>query len=116
MSIIKKKSFQFLSVTGFDFLQSHLSRQLIPTLRISSSEVKPESAEYGNRLVKECREGLSKVLPLKDNELKFLDLLLDQGKIHASLLTSDRILQQRIQSQPLLKWKAINVHKHKDLS
>jgi hypothetical protein len=65
---------------------------------------------------KECRDSLSAVLPFTDSEQAFLDLLLDRGVVDAKILTLDADLQQRIQTQPLLKWKAINVRKHKGLS
>ena len=45
-----------------------------------------------------------------------LDLLLDRREIDGALLTTDTTLQQRIQAQPLLKWKALNVRRHKGLS
>ncbi len=75
-----------------------------------------ESAEFGARLVRECREGLSAVLPFTASEQAFLDVLLDQGVIDATLLTADTSLQRRIQSQPLLEWKALNVRRYKGLS
>ena len=74
-----------------------------------------ESAEYGARLVKECRDGLSAVLPFSKAEREFLDLLLDRGKIDPTLLTSDTALQKLIQGQPLLEWKALNVKRHRGL-
>ena len=42
--------------------------------------------------------------------------LLNVLDTHPSLLTSDTNLQQRIQVQPLLEWKALNVRRHKGLS
>ena len=75
-----------------------------------------ESADYGARLIKECREGLSTVLPFTDSEQAFLDLLLDRGVIDSAILTVDISLQKRIQCQPLLEWKALNVRRHKGLS
>jgi len=63
--------------------------------------------------VEECREGLSAVLPFTDSERAFLDLLLDRGVVDATILTNDVSLQGRIQSQPLLEWKALNVRRHK---
>jgi hypothetical protein len=89
---------------------------LIPTLRVNAAEVQTESAEYGARLVRECREGLSAVLPFTDSERAFLDLLLDRGVIDPTILTDDASLQRRIQGQPLLKWKALNVRRHKGFS
>ena len=55
------------------------------------------------------------VLPFTDSERAFLDSLLDRGMIDAKLLTADESLQQRIQCQPLLEWKALNVRQHKGL-
>ncbi|NLE95478.1 MAG: nucleotidyl transferase AbiEii/AbiGii toxin family protein, partial [Dehalococcoidia bacterium] len=85
-----------------------LSRQLLPTLSMTerSNDVLPEA--FGGRLVQGCREGLAAVLPLRPNERAFLDLLLDQGEIDASLLTGDDSLRERIRRQPLLAWKAQN--------
>ena len=62
-----------------------------------------------------CRQFLSAVFPFTKAEREFLDLLLDRGVIDSSLLTSDPILQQSINDQPLLRWKAVNVRKHKGL-
>jgi hypothetical protein len=45
-----------------------------------------------------------------------LDLLLDGGVIDPTLLTADESLQRRIQCQPLLEWKALNVRQQKGLS
>ena len=85
-------------------------------MRVNAVGVQAEPAEYGERLVRECREGLSAVLPFTDSERTFLDLLLEQGEIVPKLLTADESLQRRIQHQPLLKWKALNVRQHKGLS
>ena len=67
---------------------------------------------FDKQLVKECCDRLSVVLPFTDSEMEFLNLLLDQGEIVPSLLTSDKDLQERISRQPLLEWKALNVRKH----
>ena len=113
---MNRKDWRTVSADDVEFDATELTRQLVPTLRINSPEVQVESAEYGARLVKECREGLSAVVPFSDAEREFLDLLLDRGEIDSTILTSDTTLQKRIQGQPLLEWKAINVRRHKGLS
>ncbi len=113
---MNRKDWRTISADNVEFDALELVRQLVPTLRVNSPEVQGDAAEYGVRLVKECRDRLSAVLPFSDAEREFLDLLLDWGKIDATLLTSDTALQRRIESQPLLKWKAINVRRHKGLS
>lgn len=113
---MNRKDWRTVSLGDVDLDAMDLTRQLVPMLCVNAAEVQAESAEYGARLVRECREGLSVVLPFTDSERKFLDLLLDRGVIDPMLLTSDESLQRRIQSQPLLEWKALNVRKHKGLS
>jgi predicted nucleotidyltransferase component of viral defense system len=110
---MNRKDWRTVSLGDVDFDAMDLARQLVPTLRVNAAEVQAESAEYGARLVRECREGLSAVLPFTDSERTFLDMLLDRGEIDPTLLTSDASLQQRIQSQPLLEWKALNVRQYK---
>ena len=50
----------------------------------------------GTALNEDCRRALSAVLPFADNELAFLEVLLEQGEVDAGLLTCDTSLQQRI--------------------
>ena len=113
---MNRKDWRTVSTEDVDINAAELDRQLIPTLRVNEAEVRATSVEYGARLVTECREGLSAVLPFTDPERAFLDLLLEQGVIDSTILTADTSLQQRIQSQPLLKWKALNVRNYKELS
>ena len=113
---MNKKDWRTVSADDVDFDPMDLARRLVPTLRVNAVGVQAEPAEYGERLVRECREGLSAVLPFTDPERTFLDLLLERGEIVPKLLTADEPLQGRIQHQPLLKWKALNVRQHKGLS
>ncbi|MDR1657602.1 MAG: hypothetical protein LBT47_08615 [Deltaproteobacteria bacterium] len=113
---MNRKDWRTVSSDDVDFDAMDLARQLVPTLRVNAAEVQAESAEYGMRLVRECGEGLSAVLPFTDSEREFLDLLLDRGVIDPTLLSADESLQRRIQCQPLLEWKELNVRKHKGLS
>jgi len=113
---MNRKDWRTVAVEEVDFDAMELARQLIPTLRLKAAKVQAASAEYGVRLVKECREGLSAVLPLTDAERMFLDRLLDRGVIDPTLLTADGALQRRIQSQPMLEWKALHVKRHQGWS
>jgi predicted nucleotidyltransferase component of viral defense system len=113
---MNRKDWRTVSAENVDIDAAELARQLIPTLRVNAVEAHAKSAEYGARLVRECREGLSAVLPFMDSERAFLDLLLDRGVIDSTILTADASLQRRIQRHPLLEWKAINVRRHKGLS
>jgi predicted nucleotidyltransferase component of viral defense system len=113
---MNRKDWRTISIEDVEFDPGELARQLLPTLR-GVARPKDESPEqFGQRLVAQCRSGLSGLLPLTDSEKEFLDRLLDEGRIDASLLTDDAELKQRIESHPLLEWKALNVRRHKGLN
>jgi hypothetical protein len=110
------KDWRTVSIADVDFEPDELVRLLIPTLNRRFLEKQGSLAKYGERLVRESQAGLKAVLPLNDPEREFLDLLLEKGEIDASALTADKALQERIQNQPLLQWKALNVKRHKGLT
>ena len=112
---MNRKDWRDVSFEDVNYDGAELARQLGPTLRAPLSGEQGISVEYATRLVDECKKDLSAVLPFADNERAFLDQLLDEGKIDATLLTSDPSLQERIQTQPLLEWKALNVRQHRGL-
>ena len=74
-----------------------------------------DADEYGRTLMEDCRKALSTLLPFNAAEQAFLDRLLDYGEINGALLTPDAALQQRIDAQPWLEWKAQNVRQHRGL-
>ena len=112
---MNRNDWRSVTTENINFEPAELARQLLPTLKAGTAEKYGKPTDYGLYLIKECRESLSTVLPFTPSEITFLDLLLDQAIIDATLLTSDPVLQARIQNQPLLQWKAHNVRKHKGL-
>ncbi len=100
---MNRKDWRTVSVNDVNFGATELTSQLTPTLRRHTAGAKAASLEFGKRLVDECRDRLSVLLPLRDTEREFLDLLLDKGVIEPSSLTSDEGLQRAIQRQPLLE-------------
>ena len=112
---MNRKDWRMVSPEDVNLDSVELARQLIPTLRAHTAKEPDSIDRIGIRLVKECREALSVVLPFSENEKAFLDLLLDRGEVDPTILTADSDLQQRIQRQPLLEWKAVNVRKYKRL-
>lgn len=94
---------------------AELARQLLPTLRAGTLPDRGEPITYGQQLVRDCQQGLAAVLPFDDRERAFLDALLHRGEVQPALLTDDPALQQRIQAQPMLAWKAQHVRTHKGI-
>jgi predicted nucleotidyltransferase component of viral defense system len=109
---MNRKDWRTVSIADVDFDHGELARQLLPTLRREVAGEEETAAGFGRKLAGECRQALAMVLPFTDAESRFLDLLLDQGEISPGLLTTDGILQERIEKQPLLAWKALNVQRH----
>jgi hypothetical protein len=90
-----------------------VENRLFPVLSAKTVESIDCVAEWTERTVRECREKLKIVLPLKDHELEFLNRINDYGEIEPSLLTSDEETADIITSHPGLLWKAVNVRKYK---
>lgn len=109
---MNRKDWRTVTREDVHFDPDELARQLIPTLRTTHPK---QQNSYAQTLVKECQQGLSSLLPFEEHEMKFLNLLLDEGKIEAELLTTDTDLKERILQHPLLLWKAQNVRKHRNL-
>ena len=112
---INRKDWRTVSPQDVVFDYDELMRQLVPTLHKDFTKVQESFAEYGQRLIDECRQALSVVLPFKDAELDFLNLLLDKGQIQPKLITKDPSVVKSINKHPMLEWKAINVRRHHNL-
>jgi predicted nucleotidyltransferase component of viral defense system len=88
------------------------SNQLAPLLRLVESDSLAARRTWSQALVDECRQRLSFVLPLENQEIEFLDRLLDHGEIKPELLTPDYEFATQLRGHPALLWKAQNVRKY----
>lgn len=88
-------------------LENHLLPVLSNTVRESLQ------AGWAEQMVTTCRERLSSLVQFTPEEAEFLDRLLDHGEIVPSLLTEDVEMSARVQDHPLLRWKALNVQRHR---
>lgn len=81
-------------------------RRLLPLLRADGAPNRRELAAWCERLVIQCRDQLSIVLPLLPHEREFVALVNDRGEVVPEILTSDSDLQWRIRAHPALQWRA----------
>jgi hypothetical protein len=88
---------------------------LVPMLRSDLAPTRRTVAAWAKRLVDECRERLAILLPLNPPESEFLRRLNDKGEIAAELLTATPAMQTILREHPGLRWKALNVRKHRGL-
>lgn len=110
-----RKDWRTLSPDDIRCDQRELQQQLIPVLRGDAVLEPGEMSIWMERLVSECRDRLSLVLPFEKHERDFLDQVLDRGEIVPELLTGDDDLAARIRQHPQLLWKVKHVREHKRL-
>ncbi len=109
---INRKDWRTVSIADVTAEKNEVQMELVPMLRADIAPARREVAAWADRLVTECRERLSLVLPLREQEQEFLRRLNDQGEIAPELLTTDPAMQTVVREHPGLRWKSLNVRKH----
>jgi predicted nucleotidyltransferase component of viral defense system len=112
---MSRKDLRTISVDDVAFDINELKNQLVPTLNINHNNNIEDINKFGQLLVTECKNFLSKVLPFRTEEIEFLNLLFEKGEIKPDILTDDTRTTEQIAKQPMLKWKALNVKNHKGI-
>jgi len=113
---MRRKDWREVSVGDIQLSITDVRDRLLPMLRRDHLSAAGDISAWAENLAEECRQAMSVVLPLRENEIEFLDHLCDNGEINPELLTEDPALVNRISRQPMLQWKALNVRKHKGIS
>ncbi len=108
-----RKDWRTVRVSDAGMDEKEAGQQLLPLLRSGQIPAKKDVGAWAAKLVQECRDKLSVVLPLTRTEVDFLSRLNDKGEIVADLLTVDPRLQTLIAAHPMLNWKAHNVREHR---
>jgi len=111
LGAMNRKDWRYVSVKDISVNQNELERDLVPVLRSKILEGVRDVGLWASRIVDETKDAFGRLLPLRGHEVEFLDRLLDQGEIHAELLTDDPGMRELIFRHPLLRWKALNVTK-----
>jgi predicted nucleotidyltransferase component of viral defense system len=113
---ISRRDWRTVLLDDIDVDPADVDRQLVPLLRGPVAPKRDQIAEWTERLVDECRDLLSAVLPMSATEIEFLDRLNDRGEIVPELLTDDSASRSTIRAHPGLRWKALNVRRHHGLA
>ena len=108
---INRKDWRKVRVEDIRVDPAEVERQLIPMLRADIAPTRKAIKSWSSKLVQECRDLMSGVLPLSKEEYEFIDRLNSRGEISPELLTTDQALQDLIREHPGLKWKSQNVRK-----
>jgi hypothetical protein len=112
---INRVDWRTVSASAVTTTASDVKRQLLPKLRQDIRPADGDVERWTSALIDETRALLGAVLPLTEDEARFLERLNGDGEIEAALLTTDSELQRRIEASPGLQWKALNVKKHAGL-
>ena len=109
---INRRDWRTIRIEDVQTDPREVDRQLVPLLRTGNVPRRAELMSWTDRLVRECRDGLTALLPLRGEELEFLTQLNDRGEIVPELLTTDPEARQLLGRHPGLLWKALNVRQH----
>ncbi len=90
-----------------------VEQQLLPMLQQRGDGLVREPQELRNRLSQVLSGTARQLLAWRPGELRFLDVLHDEGRVEAQTLHPDPAVQGRIMLQPMLLWKAMNVREHR---
>lgn len=90
-----------------------VAEQLVPMLQRDMAPADGELTAWTRKMVDNCRTLASTLLPLRANEVEFLDQLNDHGEIRPELITEDQALRALLVQHPMLQWKALNVRKYR---
>lgn len=99
------KDWRQISSDEIHFEESELKDQLIPVLRKRAFR-NDDWLSWTNKLLADCKTALTTLFPLREGERAFLQSLFEHGAIDATLVTDDRHLIEKINTHPLLHWKA----------
>jgi len=110
---MNRRDWRTVAIDDIAFDEAELRSQLLPVLRTDLIGSESESKGWAARLVERCRAEAAAVLPLAEHERGFLERLIEHGEIDPALLTEDADMMERIATHPGLKWKALNVQRHK---
>lgn len=88
-----------------DYDITEMRNQLFPLLRQHNLErSRPKIKIWADKLLNELREALSKIIPLKNNEINFITQIRESGIIRPELITDDETLTKTISIHPAIQW------------
>ena len=109
---MNRKDWRTVSTADVKADANEVRTSLLPMLRRDLAPARQSVAPWVERLVAECRERMSIVLPLTSDETEFIRRLNDEGIVAPELITGDSEMRHTIRLHPGLRWKALNVKRH----
>lgn len=104
---MRSKGWKTLSSSNINMSVQDIRNKLIPVLKkdlIPGTKFN-EIQAWAEVMVNESTEGLSKLLPFNDKEVKFLTSLDEERVIKPELLSDDPVFCQAVKNHPALLWR-----------
>jgi hypothetical protein len=112
---LNREDWRNLTLDKITATPREVEAQLVPMLRADIRPARKEVATWTAELVRETRALMAAVLPLAPNEREFIERLSQLGEIAPELLTGDPAMAAIIRDHPGIRWKVVNVRKHRGL-
>lgn len=94
-----------ISLESIQYNITDLQNRLLPVMHQKElPRALPKLKLWAENMLLVLRDGLSKILPLENNELEFIKLIREEGKIKPELITRDTDLANKISSHPAILW------------
>ena len=94
---------------------SEMREQLRPVVHVDAATSDEAWDIYSERLLDECEQALTRLLPVRDDEREFLDRLLDHGEVHPEALFAPDDFRERVRHHPTVRFRAENVRRIRGL-
>jgi len=105
----RKKNFRLFSPEQLDFDFKELQNRLFPLLSKHELDKIVDKVQWAEKMLTEIHIKLGKFFPLRENEVGFLEALLNFGEIKPELLTNKIDFQEKVRAHPAIHWVAYNV-------
>jgi len=92
-----------------------IREELLPLFRAEARPMDGDPDRLAAQLLQVQQAVASTLFAWRKNEREFLDRLMENGEVVPDLLTDDPALRERVAAQPMLRWKALHVRRHRGL-
>lgn len=100
-----KINLTFLLPEAIEYQVTDIKNRLLPVMHQQSlARTLPQLKTWSTTMVTELQHALYSLLPLKDNEIAFIQGVRTKHKVSPELITNNKILAEKIAQHPAIHW------------